>query len=37
MAKTKTLVKDKLIKAVNALESGVTASETYTVHDAVND
>ncbi|MFI7639112.1 tyrosine recombinase XerC [Nonomuraea sp. NPDC049400] len=36
-AKTKTLVKDKLIKAVKALESGVTASETYTVRDAVND
>ncbi|MEO3889111.1 site-specific integrase [Nonomuraea sp. B5E05] len=36
-AKTKTAVKDKLIKAVKALESGVTASETYTVRDAVND
>ncbi|MGV9376554.1 site-specific integrase [Nonomuraea sp. NPDC003707] len=36
-AKTKTLVKDKLIKAVKALEAGVTASETYTVRDAVND
>ncbi|MGW4966069.1 hypothetical protein ACWEPL_53375 [Nonomuraea sp. NPDC004186] len=35
--KTKTLVKDKLIKAVKALEAGVTASETYTVRDAVND
>ncbi|WP_327106790.1 phage integrase central domain-containing protein [Nonomuraea glycinis] len=31
------MVKDKLIKAVAALESGVTASETYTVRDAVND
>ncbi|MET8000583.1 hypothetical protein [Nonomuraea glycinis] len=31
------MVKDKLIKAVQALESGVTASETYTVRDAVND
>lgn len=29
VAKTKALVKDKLIKAVKALESGVTASETY--------
>ncbi|MEO3798286.1 site-specific integrase [Nonomuraea sp. B10E15] len=36
-AKTKTAVKDKLIKAVKALETGVTASETYTVRDAVND
>ncbi|MEO3807226.1 site-specific integrase [Nonomuraea sp. B1E8] len=36
-AKTKTAVRDKLIKAVKALESGVTASETYTVRDAVND
>ncbi|MFC4116486.1 site-specific integrase [Nonomuraea zeae] len=35
--KTKAVVKDKLIKAVKALESGVTASETYTVRDAVND
>ncbi|MGW0484998.1 site-specific integrase [Nonomuraea sp. NPDC003214] len=36
-AKTKTAVKDKLIKAVKDLEAGVTASETYTVRDAVND
>ncbi|MGW7484403.1 tyrosine-type recombinase/integrase [Nonomuraea muscovyensis] len=36
-AKTKTAVKDKLIKAVKDLETGVTASETYTVRDAVND
>ncbi|MEV4020611.1 site-specific integrase [Nonomuraea angiospora] len=36
-AKTKTAVKDKLIKAVKALEAGVSASETYTVRDAVND
>jgi integrase len=35
--KTKTVVKDKLIKAVKDLEAGVTASETYTVRDAVND
>ncbi|MEV5500544.1 site-specific integrase [Nonomuraea fuscirosea] len=36
-ARTKTLVKDKLIKAVKDLEAGVSASETYTVRDAVND
>ncbi|MGW6496811.1 site-specific integrase [Nonomuraea angiospora] len=36
-AKTKAVVKDKLIKAVKALEAGVTASETYTVREAVND
>ncbi|MET8863618.1 site-specific integrase [Nonomuraea sp. NPDC004580] len=36
-AKTKTAVKDKLIKAVKDFEAGVTASETYTVRDAVND
>ncbi|MFI9843822.1 tyrosine recombinase XerC [Nonomuraea sp. NPDC051941] len=36
-AKTKTAVKDKLIKAVKDLEAGITASETYTVRDAVND
>ncbi|MEV0231622.1 hypothetical protein [Nonomuraea sp. NPDC050786] len=36
-AKTKTAVKDKLIKAVRALEAGITASETYTVREAVND
>ncbi|MEV6149648.1 site-specific integrase [Nonomuraea sp. NPDC052129] len=36
-AKTKTAVKDKLIKAVKDLEAGVIASETYTVRDAVND
>ncbi|MFI9597074.1 tyrosine-type recombinase/integrase [Nonomuraea sp. NPDC052265] len=36
-AKTKTAVKDKLIKAVKDLEAGVSASETYTVRDAVND
>ncbi|MEU7863898.1 site-specific integrase [Nonomuraea sp. NPDC049141] len=35
--KTKTVVKDKLIKAVKDLEAGITASETYTVRDAVND
>ncbi|GAB1819310.1 tyrosine-type recombinase/integrase [Herbidospora sp. RD11066] len=35
--KTKTQVKDKLIKAVQDLEAGVTASEIYTVRDAVND
>ncbi|WP_084965815.1 tyrosine-type recombinase/integrase [Thermoactinospora rubra] len=35
--KTKAVVKDKLIKAVKDLEAGVTASETYTVRDAVND
>ncbi|MCA2225642.1 hypothetical protein [Nonomuraea aurantiaca] len=35
--KAKTLVKDKLIKAVKDLEAGVSASETYTVRDAVND
>ncbi|MGN9784950.1 hypothetical protein ACTMTF_26200 [Nonomuraea sp. ZG12] len=35
--RTKAVVKDKLIKAVKALESGVTASETYTVRDAVTD
>lgn len=36
-AKTKTLVKDKLIKAVKDLEAGITASETYTVGDAIHD
>ncbi|MEU6781645.1 hypothetical protein ABZ912_20790 [Nonomuraea angiospora] len=36
-AKTKTAVKDKLIKAVKDVEAGITASETYTVCDAVND
>ncbi|TDD03611.1 site-specific integrase [Nonomuraea diastatica] len=36
-AKTKTAVKDKSIKAVKDLEAGITASETYTVRDAVND
>jgi integrase len=35
--KTKAVVKDKLIKAVKDLEAGITASETYTVRDAVND
>ncbi|MEV6038901.1 site-specific integrase [Nonomuraea sp. NPDC052116] len=35
--RTKTAVKDKLIKAVKDLEAGITASETYTVRDAVND
>jgi hypothetical protein len=31
------VVTDKLIKAVKDLEAGITASETYTVRDAVND
>ncbi|MGI5284869.1 site-specific integrase [Nonomuraea polychroma] len=35
--KTKAAVKDKLIKAVKDLEVGVTASENYTVREAVND
>ncbi|GIH99482.1 hypothetical protein Pta02_14910 [Planobispora takensis] len=35
--RTKTAVKDKLIKAVKDLEAGITASENYTVRDAVND
>ncbi|MEU7894916.1 site-specific integrase [Nonomuraea sp. NPDC049152] len=35
--RTKALVKDKLIKAVKDLEAGITASESYTVRDAVHD
>ncbi|MEV0316664.1 site-specific integrase [Nonomuraea fuscirosea] len=35
--KTKTAVKDKLIKAVKDLEAGIKASESYTVRDAIND
>ncbi|MEU1719191.1 site-specific integrase [Nonomuraea sp. NPDC005692] len=35
--RTKTAVKDKLIKAVKDLEAGVSASETYTVREAVED
>ncbi|WP_250574877.1 tyrosine-type recombinase/integrase [Nonomuraea sediminis] len=35
--RTKAMVKDKLIKAVRDLEAGITASENYTVRDAVND
>src|SRR5918999_6608658 len=35
--KTKAEVKDKLIKAVKDLESGITSPEDYTVRDAVED
>ncbi|WP_157253262.1 tyrosine-type recombinase/integrase [Nonomuraea typhae] len=35
--KTKTAVKDKLIKVVDDLEAGITASENYLVRDAVKD
>jgi integrase len=36
-ARTQTLVKDRLKKAVKDLETGIDASGTYTVADAVND